>query len=73
VTTALEHLRRAAAHAPDAAEWTAELYFQLGTAESTGGHRSAAVTAFKKYIDLAPADAPARPEVEKQIRRLSGR
>jgi tetratricopeptide (TPR) repeat protein len=73
VTTALEHLRRAAAHAPDAAEWSAELYFQLGTAESTGGHRSAAVVAFKKYIDLAPADAPARPEVEKQIRRLSGR
>jgi tetratricopeptide (TPR) repeat protein len=73
VASALEHLRRAAAHVPEQAEWKAELYFQLGTAEATSGARGAALAAFKKYLELAPADAPTRPEVEKQVQRLSGR
>jgi tetratricopeptide (TPR) repeat protein len=73
VPSALEHLRRAAARAPEQADWRAELYFQLGTAEATNHARGAAVAAFKKYIELAPPDAAARPEVEKQIQRLSGR
>jgi tetratricopeptide (TPR) repeat protein len=73
VSSALEQLRRAAAKAPEDAEWIAELYFQLGTAEATSGARGPAVAAFKKYLDRAAPDAPARPEVAKQIQRLGGR
>jgi tetratricopeptide (TPR) repeat protein len=73
IASSLDHLRRSAARAPEQADWKAELYFQLGTAEATGGSRGAAVAAFKKYLDLAPSDAPARPAVEKQIQRMSYR
>jgi tetratricopeptide (TPR) repeat protein len=73
VKDALDHLRKAASRMPEKPEWEAELYFQLGTAEATGGSRPAAAAAFQRYLDLAPQDAPARPEVEKQIHRLRGR
>jgi tetratricopeptide (TPR) repeat protein len=73
ISSAVDHLRRATARAPEAAEWRTELYFQLGTAEATAGARRPAAAAFQKYLDLAPMDAPARPEAEKQLLRLGAR
>jgi cytochrome c-type biogenesis protein CcmH/NrfG len=73
VAAGIEHLRKAASKVPDSAEWKAELYFHLGSAEATAGARAAALAAYQKYMTLAPADAPSRPEVEKQIRRLGGK
>jgi cytochrome c-type biogenesis protein CcmH/NrfG len=48
------------------------LYFQLAQAELLTGSKSAAVAAFKKYLELAPPDAPARPEATRQVARLDG-
>ena len=65
--TALPHLRAAAEHAPAAAPWRADLYFQLGFAEQRQGSRERTQAAFRRYLELAPPDAPARAEVLKQL------
>ncbi|HEY8924678.1 MAG TPA: tetratricopeptide repeat protein [Polyangia bacterium] len=67
VAAALPHLRAAAEHVPAAASWRADLYFQLGFAEQRQGGRDRAAAAFRRYLELAPADAPARAEVLKQL------
>jgi Tfp pilus assembly protein PilF len=68
---ALTHLRLAASRAPTAARWLTDLYFQLGFAEKAKGTRPAAAAALKKYLTLAPPDAPSRGEVERQLTTLS--
>ena len=73
VASGVEHLRKAAAKVPETAEWKAEVYFHLGSAEATAGARAAALAAYRKYLTIAPEDAASRPEVEKQIRRLGGK
>ena len=67
VAAALPHLRAAADHAPVAAAWRPDAYFQLGFAEQRQGNRDRSVTAFRRYLELAPGDAPARGEVLKQL------
>jgi cellulose synthase operon protein C len=69
---ALPHFRSAAAGEPLSGSWRADLYFQLGFAEAAAGARSNAVAALKRYLELAPSDAPARPEAEKLLGRLGG-
>ncbi|HEX2661127.1 MAG TPA: tetratricopeptide repeat protein, partial [Polyangia bacterium] len=64
---ALPHLRAAAEHTPAAATWRADLYFQLGFAEQRQGSRERTQAAFRRYLELAPPDAPARAEVLKQL------
>ncbi|HXU82392.1 MAG TPA: tetratricopeptide repeat protein, partial [Polyangia bacterium] len=73
VKSAVEHLKAAAARIPEKADWEAELYFQLGTAEITAGAKPAALAAFKKYLEVAPKDAASRPEAQRQIVRLGGK
>jgi tetratricopeptide (TPR) repeat protein len=73
VKSAVEHLRKAVAHVPEKADWEAELYFQLATAEVTGGAKAAALASFKKYLEIAPSDAPSRPEAKRQVVRLGGK
>jgi tetratricopeptide (TPR) repeat protein len=73
VKSAVEHLRKAAAHIPEKADWEAEMYFQLATAEVTGGAKGAALASFKKYLEIAPGDAPSRPEAKRQVVRLGGK
>ncbi len=68
---ALANLRLAAARLRDKAPWEQDLYFQLGFAELAAGSRASGAAAFKKYLALAPQDAPARPEVERQLAKLS--
>ena len=63
---ALAQLRLAAPKLPNAV-WTPDFYFQLGYAERARGTRPAAVAALKKYLTLAPSDAPARHEVEQLL------
>lgn len=71
---ALPQLRAAAEHVPavpdPTATWRAELYFTLGFAEARAGSRERAAAAFRKYLDLAPPDAPARSEAAKQLKLL---
>jgi tetratricopeptide (TPR) repeat protein len=67
---ALVHLRAAAAKVPPGGVWTADFYFQLGYAEKARGTRPAAAAALKKYLQLAPADAPSRNEVERLLGEL---
>ena len=50
--------------------WRVDLYFQLGFAETRQGSRDRALTAFRRYLELAPADAPARVEVTRQIHEI---
>jgi hypothetical protein len=70
---ALPHLRQAASKLPEGAAWGVDLHFQLGTAELAAGSRSGAAGAFKRYLEAAPPDAPARPEAEKHVARLGRR
>ena len=58
---------------PASAPWEGELYFQLGHAELLAGSKPAALTAFKRYLELAPQDAPSRPEAVRQVTRLSSK
>ncbi|MES1204323.1 MAG: tetratricopeptide repeat protein [Pseudomonadota bacterium] len=73
---ALPNLRAAALHlgargAPGGAAWMTDLYFQLGFAETRQGSRDRALAAFRRYLELAPADAPARGEVTRQLQALA--
>ncbi|HET6280190.1 MAG TPA: tetratricopeptide repeat protein, partial [Polyangia bacterium] len=52
------------------AAWIPDCYFQLGFAEKAKGNRPGAVAAFKRYLAVAAADAPSRPEVEQELGRL---
>jgi tetratricopeptide (TPR) repeat protein len=70
---ALKNLRLAAGKAPAQAPWEADLYFQLGYAELAAGSRTNGAAALQKYLALAPKDAPARPEVQRQLERLASR
>ncbi|HEY4184357.1 MAG TPA: tetratricopeptide repeat protein [Polyangia bacterium] len=70
VAAALPHLRAAVEHLPPTASWRADAYFQLGFAERRQGSRDRAVAAFRRYLELAPGDAPARAEVLKQLSEL---
>jgi tetratricopeptide (TPR) repeat protein len=70
---AIEHFRKAIAKMPASAPWESELYFQLGQAELLTGSKPAALAAFKKYVELAPQDAPSRPEAMRQVARLSSK
>jgi hypothetical protein len=58
---------------PANAPWESEVYFQLGQAELLTGSKSASLAAFKKYLELAPQDAPSRPEAMRQVTLLSSK
>jgi tetratricopeptide (TPR) repeat protein len=68
---ALIQLRLAAAKVPPNGPWTADFYFQLGFAEKARGSRPAATVALRKYLALAPSDAPSRHEVEQALGNFS--
>ncbi|MEO8213811.1 MAG: tetratricopeptide repeat protein, partial [Myxococcales bacterium] len=57
--------------APAPPAWRADLFFQLGFAELRQGARDRALLAFKRYLEIAPADAPARAEVNRQVSALA--
>jgi tetratricopeptide (TPR) repeat protein len=69
-TVGLDYFRKAAKLMTGKEEWAIDLYFQLGTVERTNGSKPGAIAAFKKYLELAPADAPSRPEADQQLRRM---
>jgi tetratricopeptide (TPR) repeat protein len=69
---AIENLRKATVKVPDDADWRADLYFQLAQAELLTGAKAAALTDFRKFLDIAPPNAPTRPEAQDQVARLSG-
>ncbi len=71
-TSAIEHFRKAAAKAPEKIEWRADLYFGLAQAELLTGAKALALGDFKKYLAIAPPDAPARPEATQEVARLGG-
>jgi tetratricopeptide (TPR) repeat protein len=71
-SAAIEHFRKAAAKAPDDSPWRADLVFQLAQAELLTGSKAAALADFKRYLEIAPPNAPARPEATEQVDRLGG-
>jgi tetratricopeptide (TPR) repeat protein len=71
-TAAIEHFRKAAAKASEQSPWQADLYFQLAQAELLTGAKALALADFKKFLDIAPPDAPARHEATQQVARLGG-
>jgi tetratricopeptide (TPR) repeat protein len=70
---AIDHFRKAIAKMPASAPFEADLYFQLGQAELLTGSKPVALAAFKKYLELAPQDAPTRPDAMRQVTRLSNK
>jgi predicted Zn finger-like uncharacterized protein len=56
----------------DKAAWASEAYLLLGDAHREGKENAAAVKAYQRYLELAPADAPARKEVERNVSLLGG-
>jgi tetratricopeptide (TPR) repeat protein len=69
---AIAQLERALKLSGDKATFGAEAYLLLGDAHREGHENDAAVKAYKRYLELAPMDAPARNEVQKQISNLGG-
>ncbi len=70
--SAIEHFRKAEAKAPEKITWRADLYFGLAQAELLTGAKALALSDFKKYLAIAPPDAPARPEATQEVARLGG-
>jgi predicted TPR repeat methyltransferase len=64
---ALRELRAAAETLPAEGAWRADLFFQLGFAEKRQGTPARAQAAFRRYLELAPPDAPARAEITRQL------
>ena len=56
----------------DKASYAAQAFLVLGDAYREGHENEAAVKAYKRYLQLAPMDAPERAEVEKHISILGG-
>jgi tetratricopeptide (TPR) repeat protein len=56
----------------DKASYAAQAFLVLGDAYREGHENDSAVKAYKRYLELAPTDAPARAEVEKHISILGG-
>jgi tetratricopeptide (TPR) repeat protein len=56
----------------DKASYAAQAFLVLGDAYREGHENDAAVKAYKRYLQLAPMDAPERVEVEKHISILGG-
>jgi tetratricopeptide (TPR) repeat protein len=71
-TAAIEHFRKAVAKASEEATWRADATFQLAQAEVLTGAKAPALADFKKFLDIAPQDAPSRPEATQQVARLGG-
>jgi tetratricopeptide (TPR) repeat protein len=66
-TIAIDHFRKAIARAPEKAIWGSEIHFQLAQAYLLTNSKANALAAFKKYLEVAPGDAPSRPEAERQV------
>jgi tetratricopeptide (TPR) repeat protein len=56
----------------DQATYAAESYLLLGDAHRESHANANAVRAYKRYLELAPPDAPARSEVNRHITLLGG-
>ena len=73
LSAALEHFRKALAHAPEKAPYLPDLCFQMAQAELLSGAKAAALASFEKYLEIAPPSAAARPEAEDQVAKLGGK
>ncbi len=69
---AIMQLERAVKLDGDKASWAAEADLLLGDAHREGHENDAAVRAYKRYLEIAPASAPERVEVQKHIAVLGG-
>jgi predicted Zn finger-like uncharacterized protein len=69
---AIVQLEKAVKLGGDKVRWAADANLLLGDAHREGKENDAAIKAYKRYLDLAPADAPARAEVQKHITILGG-
>lgn len=65
-------LERALRLGGDKAPYADEAFLVLGDAYREGHENDRAVKAYKRYLELAPPDAPARAEVQKHISILGG-
>jgi tetratricopeptide (TPR) repeat protein len=65
-------LERAIKLGGDKAPYAADAFLVLGDVYREGHENDAAVKAYKRYLELAPADAPPRAEVQKHISILGG-
>src|SRR5262249_44732669 len=68
----IAQLEKAIRLSGEKATWAPEAFLTLGDAHREGHGNDAAVKAYKRFLDLAPADAPARAEVQKHIAILGG-
>jgi len=69
---AITELERALKLVEDRAPWAAEAYLLLGDAHRESKETPSALKAYKRYLEIAPADAPPRNEVKKHIAVLGG-
>lgn len=69
---AIAELERALKLVEDRAPWAAEAYLLLGDAHREAKDGPAALKAYRRYLEIAPADAPPRSEVKKHIAILGG-
>jgi cytochrome c-type biogenesis protein CcmH/NrfG len=66
------HLEKALRLGGDKATYAPDAFLILGDAYREGHENDQAVKAYKRYLELAPPDAPARSEVQKHISILGG-
>jgi tetratricopeptide (TPR) repeat protein len=69
---AVVHLEKALKLSGDQAPFAVEAWLLAGDAHRESKEKDAAVRAYKKYLELAPQDAPARNEVTRQLSILGG-
>lgn len=69
---AIVNLEKALKLSGDQAAFAVEAWLLAGDAHRESKEKDAAVRAYKKYLELAPQDAPARNEVTRQLSILGG-
>jgi predicted Zn finger-like uncharacterized protein len=69
---AIDMLTRSLKDGGDQTPFAAESYLLLGDSHRESHQNADAVKAYKRFLDLAPPDAPSRPEVQKHVSILGG-
>jgi predicted Zn finger-like uncharacterized protein len=69
---AIHEFERALKIGGDTASYAAEAWLLLGDSHRESHEKDPAVKAYKKFLELAPPDAPERAEVQKHISILGG-
>jgi tetratricopeptide (TPR) repeat protein len=70
LAAAHKHLKQAVEHGTEKDRWYAEALYHLGMAALRQNRRNQAISALRRFLEVAPATDAARAEVQQTLRRI---